>query len=700
MRGRFATVVGVALIAWGAAAAAAAEAATTRFVAVAARGGNDNGGTNTCVSAATPCLTITHAISVAAGGDTIQMGPGRFPEAVDASTKKLTFVGSGAGTSTAFNPATQTLVDAIGTGNPGFSTGNHPTTFQNMRIRGGLTASMEVEPAIQSAGGASVPPLTITGCVLLQASPANPAGVQPAVEFGPSGASLTIASSTVVAFNTGVATHATGGSVSISGSQILTPAPPVIILPLGEAGVFADVPLTITNSTVVGVVGITDEGTTTTIARTVIRASGDGVYVSDTGQGPVVAMRDSVIEPDAGILFHALAVGAPHPNETKVPTVDLTFDTLLARDQPAAHTIDVTSAATGTHVSTDNTILRAVDTSGGSGADEIATGAQAINWNLAFTAYTETSGPGVPPPGSGTNINAVPGFVSESTSDLHLSPASTLFDRGDPSAVQAGETDVEGALRSVAHACGALPVPDLGAYEAAAPGCPPPTVSITSPANGATFTQGQTVLAGYSCAVPAPALISACAGLVASGKPIDTSTPGVHSFTVAAIANDGATATATDTYTVKPPTPALGSIREAHKTWREGRSLAKLATAGRASAKHKTKPKPPVGTTFTFTLNTPATLKLAFAEHVGGRLVRHKCVAQTKHNKHDHACTRSVSAGSLTLAGHAGTDKITFQGRLSSKHKLASGTYTLTLTATNATGQSRSRTTTFTIAKG
>jgi hypothetical protein len=76
-----------------------------------------------------------------------------------------------------------------------------------------------------------------------------------------------------------------------------------------------------------------------------------------------------------------------------------------------------------------------------------------------------------------------------------------------------------------------------------------PTETIVSPASGAVYGKGQTVAAAYSC-VAFGAGPSACSGPVASGAAIDTSTPGVHEFTVTATdANGFATAT-TATYTV------------------------------------------------------------------------------------------------------------------------------------------------------
>jgi hypothetical protein len=80
----------------------------------------------------------------------------------------------------------------------------------------------------------------------------------------------------------------------------------------------------------------------------------------------------------------------------------------------------------------------------------------------------------------------------------------------------------------------------------------PPAITITSPADGATFTRGTAVNASYSC-TDAVAGVATCAGDVASGSPIDTSTDGVHSFTVNATDNVGNASTQIVSYTVVAP---------------------------------------------------------------------------------------------------------------------------------------------------
>jgi hypothetical protein len=697
MRGYRARIVALTAAVCCGVGAAGASAATTRYVATAAHGGSNASG-NTCVSATSPCLTIGHAVSVSAAGDTIMIGAGRFPESIT-TTKKLAFVGAGSGTPTSFNASVDTFIDASATTDPGFSVSYHSTSFTGLRISGGVGS--DLQPAIfGGASGSSGATVSVSKSVLLQANPtASTTGTAaPLLVQGPGLTTVSIADSTLEGRSEGVLVGGTTGALTVSDSTISTPATIGSSEPHNlVAAVEPSVPTTVSGSTVIGTVGVYSDAHKLTVTGTVIRASVVGVELDDPAAGTALSVRDSVIGPadgdlPIGVLVDAGSSASPHPS------VDLTFDSVLARDPSIAAALDVVHATAGTSVHTRNTILHAITTASGS-TDDIATGNQAIDWDLGYTDYGTVSGLGVPPPGSGTNISAPPLFVSDTGTDMRLSSSSTLFDKGDPSVALPGEEDVAGAPRVLAHTCDGVPLPDLGAYEAAATGCRPPTISLASPSNGATYTQGEVVTAAYACAAPAPGTISACAGPVPSGARISTSTPGSQTFTVTATTSDGATATATATYTVKaapPPVPSLGSIHEAHKTWREGGKLASIATA---SNHRKPKKKPPVGTTFTFTLNTAATVKVAFTDRVAGRKVKRKCVAQSKHNKHDSPCQRTVTAGTLTLAGHAGTDKITFQGHVSKKQKLAPGGYTVTITATNATGHSRTRSTKFTIAK-
>jgi hypothetical protein len=94
----------------------------------------------------------------------------------------------------------------------------------------------------------------------------------------------------------------------------------------------------------------------------------------------------------------------------------------------------------------------------------------------------------------------------------------------------------------------------------------------------------------------------------------------------------------------------------------------------------------PVGTTFTFSLNEVADVALTFNRVLPGRRETGSCVAPSKTNRGRPRCNRSVIVGSLALPGHAGTDTIRFQGRLSRSRQLTPGNYTVSVTSHDSHG--------------
>jgi hypothetical protein len=78
-----------------------------------------------------------------------------------------------------------------------------------------------------------------------------------------------------------------------------------------------------------------------------------------------------------------------------------------------------------------------------------------------------------------------------------------------------------------------------------------PVVTITTPPNGATYFLNQVVNANYSCSPAAgTAPVTACAGDVANGTPINTSSLGTQTFSVTANVSSGPTGSASTTYQV------------------------------------------------------------------------------------------------------------------------------------------------------
>jgi hypothetical protein len=83
-----------------------------------------------------------------------------------------------------------------------------------------------------------------------------------------------------------------------------------------------------------------------------------------------------------------------------------------------------------------------------------------------------------------------------------------------------------------------------------------PAITANSPQDGATYGRGDQVAASYSCAdEQGGSGLATCAGNVASGQNVDTSTLGQHTFTVQAADNAGNTSSKQVSYTVVDRTP-------------------------------------------------------------------------------------------------------------------------------------------------
>ena len=142
-----------------------------------------------------------------------------------------------------------------------------------------------------------------------------------------------------------------------------------------------------------------------------------------------------------------------------------------------------------------------------------------------------------------------------------------------------------------------LGTPDgIDAFMASPPPMPPPTATIASPATGQMFKVGQAVPTAFGCAegpgAPGLASCSDSNGVITTSGgagALNTSTPGSFTYGVNAKSIDGATATATISYTVVDPTADLTvKIRGPHRA-KAGTSFVetlKVTNAGPAVAKN------------------------------------------------------------------------------------------------------------------
>jgi hypothetical protein len=126
------------------------------------------------------------------------------------------------------------------------------------------------------------------------------------------------------------------------------------------------------------------------------------------------------------------------------------------------------------------------------------------------------------------------------TQTMALAAGSAAIDQVPATGAGCPATDQRGVKRPQGSAC------DIGAFELATP-----QITITSPADGANYTLGSTVLAAYRCREGGiTSTIATCTGTVANGHAIDTSSTGTKQFTVTATDKAGNTTTMTTQYTV------------------------------------------------------------------------------------------------------------------------------------------------------
>ena len=232
----------------------------------------------------------------------------------------------------------------------------------------------------------------------------------------------------------------------------------------------------------------------------------------------------------------------------------------------------------------------------------------------------------------------------------------------------------------------------------------PPTVTITSPADGFTYyfdplNPGPLFILGdfYSCSAPLGTTITSCAGTAPDF--VNLSEPvGSYAFTVTATDSANGSDSETVHYSIAnrpvlqltPPSPstpavptpeptieatiAVTGLAQSRSTWRLGSALPSVASVKR----------PPVGTAFSFHSNMAAQVTFAFSRPESGRKHGGRCVAETASNAHRHACTRNVGEGSFTVDAASGENTVHFDGRVSESRKLAPGSYAVTVTATGS----------------
>jgi CSLREA domain-containing protein len=439
-------------------------------------------------------------------------------------------------------------------------------------------------------------------------------------------------------------------------------------------------------------------------------SNGGGVHVGPVeGNTGTLEMTNVTI---SGNSTTAGAKGGGLDNEGSTTATNVTF----AGNSSASDGGAILNASAGTLSLTNSTIATNIASGLGVGIRNLASSA---NVTLRNTIVSDGCSGAVASQGHNLDAGASCGFVALGdlqATDPRLGPlannggsiglptmallaGSRAIDAGDNAACPT--TDARGVSRPQGAVC------DIGAYEnapaALSLGAVTSITAHTATLAGSVnpnlrdaiyhFEYGTT--AAYGTSTPAS---DAGAGNTPIGITAGLTglAPGTtYHYRLVATNPDGTSSTRDATFTTTPlgalpSPPVLTSVSQSSKRWIE--SNAKPRISRRA--------KLPIGTTFAFTLNETARVSFLFTQRVSGRRVAGRCVRPTRRNGHRPRCGLSVTRGTLTFTGHAGRNKVRFQGIISSASKLKPGVYTLVITAVDAAGQrSAAKTLIFTIVR-
>lgn len=236
-----------------------------------------------------------------------------------------------------------------------------------------------------------------------------------------------------------------------------------------------------------------------------------------------------------------------------------------------------------------------------------------------------------------------------------------------------------------------------------------PSVTITTPANGATYAQGQGVSSKFTCidGPGGPGIASCVDGNDnPSGTALDTLTPGQHTFTATATSGDGFTSSESVTYTVTAApnvTTTVPAAPSPPSTVPTTPSAAPPTVPGVTSSSAAAFPEPALsdlrirphafhaasrgravaagsefGATVTYSDSLAADTRFAVYRELPGARRGRRCVRvrRGQHRGVGRHCTRRVFVGSFKHQDQVGADRLRFTGRIAG-HALPPGSYVL-----------------------
>lgn len=170
---------------------------------------------------------------------------------------------------------------------------------------------------------------------------------------------------------------------------------------------------------------------------------------------------------------------------------------------------------------------------------------------------------------------------------------------------------------------------------------------------------------------------------------------GAHSITITATDGAGNATSRSASLNVLAaaiPVPVLSKLSETHRRFRVGRTRTAVSAARR-------KRRAPIGTTFRFTLNEAAVVRIRIERKLPGRVSGGRCVKPTRRLAHKRRCTRYVLVKTL-IRRHlkAGANRVAFSGRIG-RRALKPGGYRAIFTPSAGTRKGRAHRLRFTIVR-
>jgi hypothetical protein len=123
-------------------------------------------------------------------------------------------------------------------------------------------------------------------------------------------------------------------------------------------------------------------------------------------------------------------------------------------------------------------------------------------------------------------------------------------------------------------------------------------------------------------------------------------------------------------YLLTPPRPRLTALTQTPATWRAGNR------APMANPTHL----PSGGTTYSFNLSKPASVRFEIEKRLPGRRRHGHCDAVTASNRHRPHCVRFGTGHAFRFTVPGGHNTVWFDGRISTR-RLTAGSYRIVLTA-------------------